>query len=87
MALGYLKNERRLARLLLANCKKKEEEEEKNMKKRPRSSHKIIIIVVECGMNIQTAKRLHQKTFTEGTIIKELFVSKALEEDIEYPKC
>ena len=26
-------------------------------------------------------------TFTEEKIIKELFVSKAWEEDVEYPKC
>ena len=42
---------------------------------------------VECGMNIQTAESLHQTTFTEEKVIKELFVSKAQEEDVEYPKC
>ena len=28
-----------------------------------------------------------KKTFTEGKIIKELFVSNAREEDVEHPKC
>ena len=39
---------------------------------------------VEYGMNIQTAERVHQilKDIHNGKIIKELFVSKAQEEDV-----
>ena len=42
---------------------------------------------VECGMNIQTAKRVHQKDIHREKKIKELFDSKAQEEDVEHPKC